>query len=1142
MITDLPDDTAAGAAIEALTDTQARHAIRTRLDANLFVEAGAGSGKTSSLVDRVVALVVQGTPISAIAAITFTEKAAEELRDRVRGELHAHAAHGDALCSTALEELDQAPIGTLHAFSQRLLREAPIEAGLPPRVEVLDDIRSEVAFDERWSVFRDRLLGDESLARTLLLLIAAGGKLDQIRELARAANASWDLVATRLQGLEAAEPVAVDRGPALRAARRIAAYREHCLMATDLLCVKLAEIGAWADRLESADELDALGMLAAGAPNKGNGGKSAHWPGPTVAEVKHEIGELGELAARSARDVVEGALTRIVVEVAQFTLAAAEERRSEGRLEFHDLLVLARALLRDPQHGVAVRARLRTKYRHLLLDEFQDTDPIQLEIAVLLGSREPGSPAASWQEYDADPGTLFFVGDPKQSIYRFRRADIRLFLEAQRHLVSDADRLALSSNFRTTPEILDWVNQAFGRLIQAESGTQPAYLALDPTRPPTPGDAGPSVMLCGVEAHPKAMSADAQRQVEAADVVAAIRTARHDGWRVRDDDPAPVAGSVDEHGERWRPLRLADICILIPARTSLGALEDALAEAGIPYRAETASLVYATREVRDLLMLLRAVDDPTDEAALVAALRTPWLGCGDDDLLEYRRGYGGRWDLRRDLPEALPADHVVRRAITFLRSLHDQRQWATASELLDLVVRERRVLELGFAMSRPRDLWRRVRFLVDQARAYEDAAGGDLRDFLRWTALQSAEGARVVEGVLPETDDDAVRIMTIHAAKGLEFPVVIVSGMTTLPRARRGVQLEFPPDRPFVAKLTKSVTSEGYEEAVAIDEQMDHHERLRLLYVACTRAQDHLVVSVHRRDGGHDDDRTRTNGDMIWNATADALGWVALEPAPRGGEAETAQLALALAPPIPFAQWEQEHAALVDPERAVRVVSASGLARAAAERAGQLTREVEDDDGRVEIVVDDPALDKEPRDLELPPWLKGRYGTAIGRAVHGVLQTIDLATGDGLADAVAAQAAAEGVFGFEERIEALARAAVRSDTVREAVTGRFWREIYVAVPGADGRLLEGYIDLLYERTDGLVVVDYKTDAVGSEADVDAKLDHYRWQGAAYAHAVAVATGRPVVECVFLFLTERGAIARALRDLDRAVAAVVGEMA
>ena len=1133
----------------AVADAAARAAIGARLDENLFVEAGAGSGKTSSLVERVVALVRRGTPIEAIAAITFTEKAAEELRDRVRRELERGAAAGDAACRTGLDDLDRAAIGTLHSFAQRLILEAPVEAGLPPRLEVLDDIRSEIAFDVRWTGFRDRLLDDARLERTLLLLVAAGGKLAQVRELARAANASWDrvaaLVASAPGGPEATvDPPPLAIGPVLAAARAVCAHRADCGAPEDLLCQALNRMAAWADDLARAaaagDELHALALLGA-VPGKGTGGRRDNWRGAAVAQIKGEIDEVKQRATAARDAVVTATLARIVVEIMRFTVAAAADRRAEGALEFHDLLVLARELLRDEEHGARVRARLRVKYQHLLLDEFQDTDPIQLEIAVLLAAAAAEIGDRDWDSSALVPGSVFVVGDPKQSIYRFRRADIAMFLDAQQRLVDDGGRLVLCSNFRSAPEVVRFVNGVFARLIEPIDGAQPSYQPLDAVRPPSGAGAGPNVVLLGTDEHAGKPDADGLRRSEARDVVAAINTARAQAWLVRD-------GVASGGAEAWRPVRLADICILIPARTSLGALEDALGDAGIPYRTETASLVYSTREVRDLLMVLRAIDDPTDEAALVAALRTPWLGCGDDDLLEFHRAHHGRWSLLAPLPDSLPADHPVHAAMTFLRAGHDERQWATPSEMLDRIVRERHVLELGFELARPRDLWRRIRFVVDQARAYEDATGGDLRDFLHWTARQSAEGARVVEAVLPETDDDAVRIMTIHAAKGLEFPMVIVSGLSTEPRAPRGVQLLFGRDGGVEVKLSQSVTSAGYDEQLAIDEQMDHHERLRLLYVAYTRAQDHLVVSVHRKARAKpaESNAKRTNAELVWTAAHDLGSWVPFEPAPRTDAREP--LPPAAAPGIriggtdaevAFARWAAEHDALVDADRAERVVSASGLARRAAAAAGALTEVVVDDEERVEITIDDPALAKDGRDLELPPWMKGRYGTAVGRAVHGVLQSVDLATGADLDASVAAQAAAEGVFGFEDRIAALARAALDSATVREAVIGgRYWREIYVGVPGTDDRVLEGYIDLLYERAGELVVVDYKTDAVGTEADIDAKLDHYRWQGAAYAHAVARATGRPVVECVFLFLTERGAVARSLPDLDAAVAAVV----
>ncbi|MFC7483084.1 PD-(D/E)XK nuclease family protein [Luedemannella flava] len=177
----------------------------------------------------------------------------------------------------------------------------------------------------------------------------------------------------------------------------------------------------------------------------------------------------------------------------------------------------------------------------------------------------------------------------------------------------------------------------------------------------------------------------------------------------------------------------------------------------------------------------------------------------------------------------------------------------------------------------------------------------------------------------------------------------------------------------------------------------------------------------------------------------------------------------------------------------------------------------------------DPGLAKDARDLELAPWHKGRYGTAIGRAVHGVLQTVDLATGKGLPEAVAAQTLAEGVTQFSAEVTALARAALASDVVRRAAARPHWRETYVGAAVGD-RILEGVIDLLYRDDDGLVVVDYKTDAVPVAA-LDARVDFYRPQLAAYAAALTASVGGPVPRCVLLFLTPDGAVARQVDGVE-----------
>jgi ATP-dependent exoDNAse (exonuclease V) beta subunit len=1114
-------------------DLTTRDAIVGALDETLFVEAGAGSGKTKALVDRIVALVVaRDVPMREIAAVTFTEKAAAELRDRIRRALETVARDGDpvatARATLALEELDAAAVSTLHAFAQRILAEHPVEAGLPPRVQVLDDIASQLAFEERWARFVDELLDDPTLERTVLLALNADTTLTVLRTLALACNANWDLVAERMQAEPDPPSVSAALAPVLDALARVRTRGERCLDPDDKLLEKVHALRDWHDQLLAApDEYEQMRMLNQGAPT-GNlrHGRRTNWPDDCTADdVRAEIDAIRTMVTELARVTSEAVVRRLAWELAQFTLREAANRRAAGELEFHDLLVLARAMLRDPAHGWEVRQRLRARYTRLLLDEFQDTDPIQCDLAALIASGEPDARAHRWDELPVDPGRLFVVGDPKQSIYRFRRADIAAFLRARSAF--GASPRHLTRNFRTARPVIDVVNTIFRELIVAEPESQPEYVALEPVRDAAP--TGPAVVLLGTEPDPEAAGADELRELEAADVAAVVLRALREGWSVvRRTDGADGDGR-----ERVEPCRLGDLCILLPARTSLGHLEDAFDAAGIPYRAETSSLVYSTREIRDLLVVLQAADDPTDELALVSALRSPVFGCGDDDLYTFKVVHGGRWDHQAPLPDALPADHPVGEALRTLAEWHDARHWSSPSELLDRIVRERRVLEVGFAHGRPRDLWRRVRFVVEQARAFADAEGGSVRDFLAWAELQSSEGARVVETVLPETDDDAVRILTIHGAKGLEFPITIVSGMTTKAGGRRpGVELVFPHDRDtYAVRVSKRVTTEEFERYAPIDEQMDFHEKLRLLYVAMTRARDHLVVSVHRPAKTPGDDNTKwTHAELVWNAAAGASGWESFMPTAddqRPLERADPSIASAAAPP-PWDDWlvARDQARAASARRRVR--SATVLARDA---------EV----ARAELGARDPGLAKGPRDLELPPWNKGRYGTALGRAVHAVLQTVDLASGDGLDDAAVAQAAAEGIVGREHDVAARARTALTTRVVREAVLHGFHREMYVATP-VDGTTLEGYVDLVYRRPDGLVVVDYKTDAWTDDADLDAKVVRYRLQGASYAVALEQAIGEPVAECVFVFLGDADARERAVSDLPAAMREVRAALA
>ena len=1093
-------------------DEAARRRIRDDLDATLFVEAGAGAGKTSSLVARIVNLVESGVAITGIAAITFTEKAAAELRARVR---HALEASPSEPARAALDRLDHAPIGTLHAFARRLLYEFPIDAGLPPGFSVLDELESALQFEEQWDDLLDRLLdvpdpADGALGggRALVELcefdrfrIATG-----MRRVAEDFRANWDLVAERVD-LDGPGEFDLDVSELVARGRSIAATD---VPDGDRQAGLVAAVGELVERLDPRrgatlrTRLEALVDLGGAAGRVAKGGNKQNWKrafgadGPDRLDaLRTAAAELAELAERTLNDVRHYRRLLVGAIVGRFVLDGASARAAAGRLEFHDLLVLARHLLATVPH---VRTVLHERYPRVLLDEFQDTDPIQLELAVRITAApdDPAqAPGRSWRDLRPLPGRLFIVGDPKQSIYRFRRADIAQYLRAADQV--GADRETLSANFRSTGAVIWFVNDVFGRLIVEQADTQPAFGPLDVARRPEAVGHG-RVNVLGAERHedlPYSKTVDGESSAEllrireATDVARAVSTALTEGWPV-----------FDEHLGATRPCRLGDICILLPTRISLPALEQALRAAAVPYRAENSSVVYATAEVRDLLMVVRAADDPTDALAVVAALRTPLYGITDVELFEWVSG-GGSWNPFAPAPEAL-GTHPVAAAIGHLRSVAERVGWITPADLLAAVADERRAFDLALVDGDPRDVWRHLRYVIEQARAWADAGGHGVRRYLAWARLQASE-SRVADTILPDDDHDAVSVMTIHAAKGLEFPITIVAGLTTRPKRSTSNGVVW-------ADGTWMLSGRGddgvFDAHVPIDEQMSDAERRRLLYVACTRAVDHLVVSLHRCQppkDGYAAEGSMPSAELLCSV-GEAARWPGLPGPDDPASAPVAAVHASGGPdagPAASVPWADEAEWRAERERALTVASRrSGIA------ATRLSEELAGVPAGRE--TDDPGLDKHPVNLELPPWQRGRYGTSIGRAVHGVLQFCDLATGADIDTLARAQCAAEGVLGLETQVAALARSALTAPIVRSVVDGAaHWRELFVAAPLGD-RVLEGYVDLLVRTADGLVIVDYKTDQWSGPVQTAERVGRYRLQLAAYGAALESALGTPIV--------------------------------
>jgi len=1072
-------------------DRRARERIGQALGETLFVEAGAGTGKTSALVDRVVALVLGGrTSIDRIVAITFTEKAAAELRDRVRGGLEeakeAQPGRSDVI-DAALESLDRAQVSTIHSFCQALLYSFAAEAGIDPSFKVQDEVMAERRFQERWRIYLEELGADEAAGRAIDRALGLGMTTWNLAELASAL-----MDRAELAGLLERRPIAeeVVQWPSLTAmAAELEALPLQTAPPDDQLRLRVHRLASLVIELARASDDERESLLAAGAQiitARWNVSSRDVW-GREACDLVRDVaariaGSLDETLSRCRAEALADVLPLIV----RFVVNDAEVRGREGILTFDDLILRVRDLLRTNREAVAA---LRARYDVLLIDEFQDTDPLQVEIALAFAT-DPATAAL-------EPGRLFLVGDPKQSIYRFRRADMAVYSQAREQMEREGGVFpTLALNRRSGARVLDWVNGVFKGMIGPgfEQAVQPEYRPIHASRGGTV--AGPGVAWMGGEVPDK--NARQVREIEAGAIAANCLAAIEEGWDVADRD-----------GTIRRP-QLKDIAFLIPARTTLPVLERALMEAGVPYRVESGSLIYRTQEVRDLLNCLTAIDDPADEVAIVASLRCPGYACSDVELAKHKAADGG-WNYLS--PRLDEAEGRVADALRDLRGYHDRRHDESLAALIERFLAERGQVEVGILDSGNRNSFRRARFMVDQARAFEAAGPESLRAFVSWMERRAGEAILDNEGAGLDDDEDAVRVLTIHGAKGLEFPIVFVAGLGSAPMNRPGVFLVDRAGDDIAVCIGAKTQYRQFllgpvDRLSKLESAHTAAEYARLLYVATTRARDHLIVSLYHKKGASSSCGARKlieyGADQLAERRPDL---VAVE---RSVASPFADLAVDAAEELMVEEFETDRGALVTAARQRRYTSATAIG----------------------------YQKKEEKDDESEPWSRGRGGTRLGRAVHAAIQSLPLDADAGMIAAFSrAQAVAEAIPHRDREVERLVDWVLRSSQVaaRAPAARRALREVPFAV-AVDGMVLEGFIDLVIESGDELEIVDWKTDDIEPE-EVEARLLEYRTQAGLYVYGLEAALGRPVTGVTYVFAKPRVerslGDARELRELGEA---------
>jgi len=854
--------------ITALPDAAARTTALTDIKRSFLVEAGAGSGKTSIMAGRVAVLFSQGVEPKNIAAITFTEFAASELRIRIERfvkELSNGTIPPDlktAFPNTVSAEqrvnlvqaknaLDQLVCTTIHGFAQALIKPYPAEAGIDPGAEIIDPAEGDLAFDEHYQawlkehlsgardddIVAELVIADENRGLTLLRSIA--DFLRRNRD-AKPAGCAWTsdaaknlMAATRAFEKESDrfefeedQTKVFSRGFSEMAKEvagfSIGAKPPNCRTLIGVACVsqhfacftqtggkrQLRTKGAW----EKA--------AAAAGKSKIEGGAAYDACLERYDACHSAFDTLMELVASQL-------LWRIADAMKQLMQEWSDYKRAAALLDFDDLLYTAKNLLALNEE---VRKALAKRFQYVLVDEFQDTDPVQIDILWRLCGEMPKDGNPQPLARILRPGALFLVGDPKQAIYRFRGADVNAYLSA-RETIGKKALLEIVANFRSVEPILALVNDKFFRPLSSESG-QPGFTALAATCIAERNALSVAGLDVVVEAEKP--TADVLRDAEA-DQVAELCTRLVGNLQVRDRD-------------KTRPCRLGDIALLAPVGTDLWRFEEALEQRGIPVSTQAGKGFFRRQEIQDLIAVVRAIADVRDTLALGALLRGPLVGLTETELLDIAEGLPANprhLDRLQHLTLWTPLDHInhelTRRILEILQSLARQTRSTTPYMLLSDAVSlldVRAQLRQRFRTSADRAL-ANVDLFLETARAY-DVRG--MRAFARDMRANWEEQVRQIEG-RPDAEEQSVSLITIHAAKGLEWPVVIPVNMTGSPKSESGLMQDRRSGEFSIPVL--GVEPSGYAALLSWNEIEHARERVRLWYVAATRARDLLVLPRH---------------------------------------------------------------------------------------------------------------------------------------------------------------------------------------------------------------------------------------------------------------------------------------------------------
>jgi ATP-dependent exoDNAse (exonuclease V) beta subunit len=1132
-----------------LVDAHAREAIERELDETLVVEAAAGTGKTTALISRITAVIRSGkTTLERVVAVTFTEKAAGEMKLRLRAALdraRQEASESDqrAHLERALAALEVAHINTIHGFCADLLRERPVDAGIDPKFEVLDESGAEALLQEAFRNWFERALSvpGEGLRRMLRRRSWRAERSTPRDELLRACR---ELVEYRDFDAPWAFPD-FEREPLIdelvERFRGLASFAPLAHRASDRLARALAEFQTFIDALDARERVqkrdyDALEVELAEflrtkkrAFNDVGSGRlyGASLDRNQVLNERNEVkASLERFLALADADLAAHLRDELLAVVAE----REQLKRRRGALDFVDLLCFARDLLKENR---TVREQLQRRFTHLFVDEFQDTDPLQAEILLLLASSSPE--ATDYREVRITPGKLFLVGDPKQAIYRFRRAEVMLYERIKAELLAQGGRLLhLTTNFRSLPAIQAAVNAAFSRaMVASPDGSQAHYVALAEHREELPSQ--PSVIALpvpepyGTWFKPTKAALSRSFPEAVGGFVEWLLTSS--GFRVEDE-----GGLV--------PIKPRHICLLFKrfystydgdtTRPYIHSLE----ARRIPHILVGGRSFHDREEVVALRSALEAIEWPDDELSVYALLRGPLLAVSDEEILRFRHEVSGLRPLSRFSSEVREKYPAVVDGLELLRSLHVERNRRPTADTVERLLSETRAHACLAMWPSGEQALANAIAIVDLARNFDARAGTSFRSFVEALAEQ-AERGQGAEAPIVEEGTEGVRLMTVHKAKGLEFPVVILCDPTAPAKTNKALRYIDPLRRLSVHSLCNCRPLELIENE-ELARRHDDAELVRLSYVAATRARDLLVVptfgdgsartvdigwcdtlapalypaDAQRRDASVAPGCPAFGSDSVLSRSADSRATPEDSVAPGLHRSEAGnpvvwwdpailrlrvqvlsgvrqqkllgEAALSTEGMARYSAWR---------ERRKRTLEASARPSVVARTMTGLAQHVSEAPAGGSAIVERTQLERSGRPR----------GPRFGTLVHALLAHAPFdaerarlsALSSSLARLIGATEV-EAAFAVEAAAAALSHPLLRA----AALSSDARREVVVSELLSDGSIAEGVIDLAYRSASEWVIVDFKTDAV-----VDSE-GPYAEQLRLYVSALQRATGEP----------------------------------